>query len=311
LPDAAKVEKQEGRKWLSVFRGYLLLPRMKIFTTIKEIQNELQQLRNEKKQVGFVPTMGALHEGHLQLIRQCVSENTITVCSIFVNPTQFNNPDDLAKYPRTEKLDAKMLEENKCDIVFIPSVDEMYPDPDTSELPGINFGFMETVMEGVFRPGHFKGVATVVKKLFDIVQPDLAYFGEKDFQQLAIIRNLARQLKLNVKIIGCETVREKDGLAMSSRNIHLTKEERANVSVIYKSLLKAKDSYRENFSLDEIKKNAVGEIEKTNLYKVQYFEIVNAETLEPIVKRIHGMAAQACIAVLTSKTRLIDNIALN
>ncbi|HKR03079.1 MAG TPA: pantoate--beta-alanine ligase [Bacteroidia bacterium] len=281
---------------------------MKIFTTIKEIQNELQQHSNEKKQIGFVPTMGALHEGHLQLIRQAVSENAITVCSIFVNPTQFNNPDDLAKYPRTETTDSGMLEENKCDIVFIPSVDEMYPE---KNLLDINFGSMETVMEGVFRPGHFKGVATVVKKLFDIVQPDIAYFGKKDFQQLAIIRNLVRQLKLKVKITGCETVREKDGLAMSSRNIHLTTEERANAPVIYKSLLKAKDSYRKNFSLNEIKKNAVGEIEKTNLYKVQYFEIVNAETLELIDKTIHGIAAQACIAVLTSKTRLIDNIALN
>jgi pantoate--beta-alanine ligase len=281
---------------------------MKIFTTIKEIQKELQQHRNEKKQVGFVPTMGALHEGHLQLIRQSVSENAITVCSIFVNPTQFNNPDDLAKYPRTETTDLAMLEKNKCDIVFIPSVAEMYRD---KNLLDINFGFMETVMEGAFRPGHFKGVATIVKKLFDIVQPDVAYFGEKDFQQLAIIRNMVKQLNLSVKIIGCKTVREKDGLAMSSRNIHLTDDERKNASIIFKSLLAAKDCYLKNILLSEIKKNVKNQIEKTNLFSVQYFEIVNAETLETINEVTDKISVQACIAVLTSKTRLIDNIAFN
>ncbi|MEP7169025.1 MAG: pantoate--beta-alanine ligase [Bacteroidota bacterium] len=279
---------------------------MKIFKTIEEIQNELRKVRNEKSAIGFVPTMGALHEGHLQLIRQSVNENAITVCSIFVNPTQFNNPDDLEKYPRTVETDVKMLEANKCDIVFIPSVDEMYPD---KNLLDINFGSMETIMEGAFRPGHFKGVATVVKKLFDIVQPDVAYFGEKDFQQLAIIRSLVKKLKMAAKIIGCKTVREKDGLAMSSRNIHLTKVEREKASIIYKSLLTAKDSYQQNFSLDEIKKNVKGEIEKINLFKVQYFEIVNAETLEPISEIKNMFSVQACIAVLTSKTRLIDNIA--
>jgi pantoate--beta-alanine ligase len=284
------------------------LPRMKIFTTIKEIQNELKQHRNGKKQIGFVPTMGALHEGHLQLIRQCVSENAITVCSIFVNPTQFNNPDDLAKYPRTEVKDSKMLEENRCDIVFIPSVDEMYRD---KNLHDINFGFMETVMEGAFRPGHFKGVATVVKKLFDIVQPDVAYFGEKDFQQLAIIRNMVKQLNLSVKIIGCETVRDKDGLAMSSRNIHLTDDERKNASIIFKSLLAARDCYLKNILLHEIKNNVNNQIRKTNLFSVQYFEIVNAETLETINEVTDKISVRACIAVLTSKTRLLDNIAFN
>jgi pantoate--beta-alanine ligase len=169
---------------------------MKVFTTIKEIQSELVQLRHENKTVGFVPTMGALHEGHLQLIRQSVTENAITITSIFVNPTQFSNPDDLAKYPRTVESDVKMLKENNCDILFIPSVSEMYPDPEASGLLEINFGAMETLMEGEFRPGHFKGVATIVKKLFDIVTPDVAYFGEKDFQQLAIIKNLANQFNL-------------------------------------------------------------------------------------------------------------------
>lgn len=281
---------------------------MKIFTTKREIQSELQKHRDEKKQIGFVPTMGALHEGHLELIRQSVNENSITVCSIFVNPTQFNNPDDLAKYPRTEESDSRMLEKNKCDIVFIPSVDEMYPDKNLLE---INFGPMETVMEGAFRPGHFKGVATVVKKLFDTVQPDVAYFGKKDFQQLAIIRSLVKKLSLSVKITGCETVREKDGLAMSSRNIHLSEKERKNASVIYKSLLAAKDSYEKDIPLNEIKKSLSAEIEKTNLFKVQYFEIVNAETLEAIKKTMHDIPVQACIAVLTSKTRLIDNIAFH
>ncbi|MEO5570058.1 MAG: pantoate--beta-alanine ligase [Bacteroidia bacterium] len=281
---------------------------MKIFTTIKEIQSELQQLHIAKNTVGFVPTMGALHEGHLELIRRSVRENSITVSSIFVNPTQFNNSDDLAKYPRTEKIDSGMLEKNNCDIVFIPSVDEMYPSKDLLE---INFGVMETVMEGAFRPGHFKGVATVVKKLFDIVQPDIAYFGEKDFQQLTIIRSLVKQLNLKIKITGCKTVREKDGLAMSSRNIHLTEGERKNASVIHQALLAAKDSYLKNIALSEIKKNVSDEIEKTNLFRVQYFEIVNGETLEPIEKTSYSISAQACIAILTSKTRLIDNIAFN
>jgi pantoate--beta-alanine ligase len=280
---------------------------MKIFLTIKEIQNELQQHRKEGKQIGFVPTMGALHEGHLQLTRQSVNENAITVCSIFVNPTQFNNPVDLAKYPRTEETDIRMLEENNCSIVFIPSVDEMYPEKTLLE---INFGCMETVMEGAFRPGHFKGVATVVKKLFDIVQPDVAYFGEKDFQQLAIIRNLVKQLNLKIKITGCRTVREKDGLAMSSRNIHLTEEERASAPVIYQSLLSAKADHQKGLSLETIKKKVINEIEKTKLFKVQYFEIVNAETLEPARQPADRNSVQACIAVLTSKTRLIDNIAL-
>lgn len=279
---------------------------MKIFATIQEIQNELQKHRNGKKQTGFVPTMGALHEGHLELIRQSVRENSVTVCSIFVNPAQFNNPDDLAKYPRTEERDSEMLRKNNCDIVFIPSVKEMYPDQKLLEL---NFGLMETVMEGAFRPGHFKGVATVVKKLFDIVQPDTAYFGQKDFQQLAIIRSLVEQLDLKVKITGCATVREKDGLAMSSRNIHLTRDEREHAPVIYKSLLKAKELFQKNRSLDEIKKTVTKKIEGTKFFKVQYFEIVNAGTLEPIVQ-ITGNQVQACIAVLSSRTRLIDNIAL-
>jgi len=281
---------------------------MKIFTTIQEIQNELQQYHNSNTSVGFVPTMGALHEGHLELVRRSVKENSITVSSIFVNPTQFNNPDDLAKYPRTEITDSNMLEENKCDIVFIPSVDEMYHD---KNLLDINFGFMETVMEGAFRPGHFKGVATVVKKLFDIVQPDVAYFGEKDFQQLAIIRSLVKQLNLKVKITGCATVREKDGLAMSSRNIHLSENERKSASVIFSSLSNAKMMYENNISLNEIKKYVSHETERSKLFKVQYFEIVNAETLQPIDNSNHEITVQACIAVLTSKTRLIDNITFN
>lgn len=281
---------------------------MKKCHTVIELQNELKQFHKENSSVGFVPTMGALHEGHISLIKRSVKENTATVCSIFVNPTQFNNSDDLAKYPRTEYSDIKMLEENKCSIVFIPSVKEIYPD---KKMLDIDFGLLETCMEGIYRPGHFKGVATVVKKLFDIVQPDTAYFGEKDFQQLAIIRNMVQQLKIKIKIEGCPTVREHDGLAMSSRNIHLTSEERMLAPVIYHSLRSAKEEFRKKIPINEIKNHVGEKIEKSNVFKLQYFEVVNAETLQAVNDNKKNIPVQACIAVLALQTRLIDNIALH
>lgn len=280
---------------------------MKILSTINELNNTLLPFREKNLSVGFVPTMGALHNGHIELIKQSVKENLVTVASIFVNPTQFNNPIDLENYPRTEKEDIILLNKNKCDFIFIPTVDGMYPE---KELLDINFGLMETVMEGAFRPGHFKGVATVVKKLFDIVQPHVAYFGKKDFQQLAIIRNMVSQLNLKIKIVGCETVREKDGLAMSSRNIHLTASERENASVIYQSLLSAKKEYAAELVLEKIKNHVKEKIEESGLFKVEYFEIVNATTLQPLESVFKNILVQSCIAVLTSKTRLIDNIEL-
>jgi pantoate--beta-alanine ligase len=281
---------------------------LKIFKTIKELQTELQLFRKTGASIGFVPTMGALHEGHIALIKRSVLENPVTVCSIFVNPTQFNNAEDLEKYPRTVDADIEMLEKNNCTVVFIPSVVEIYPEKKILE---INFGMLETTMEGAYRPGHFKGVATVVNTLFQIVEPDVAYFGEKDFQQLAVVRHLVKQFQLSVKIAGCETVREKDGLAMSSRNIHLTPEERKQVAVIYQSLLSAKEDYQKKISVHEIKNGVVQKIESANLFKVQYFEIVNAETLQPIVESIFDISIRACIAVLTSRTRLIDNLSLD
>jgi pantoate--beta-alanine ligase len=186
------------------------------------------------KSIGFVPTMGALHPGHRSLIERARVENEVVVCSIFVNPTQFNDPKDLVNYPRTPELDYAILEEAGCDIVFSPSVEEMYPD---DHLLDLNFGDLETVMEGHFRPGHFKGVATVVSRLFSITTPTRAYFGEKDFQQLAVIREMNRRLKTGIEIVSCATLREADGLAMSSRNIHLNYEERNHASIIYKALL--------------------------------------------------------------------------
>lgn len=281
---------------------------LKIFKTIKELQTELKFLRETGGSIGFVPTMGALHEGHIALIKRSVKENPITVCSIFVNPTQFNNPEDLEKYPRTLDADIKMLEENKCSLVFIPSVEEIYPE---NKLLEINFGSLETTMEGAYRPGHFRGVATVVNTLFKIVQPDVAYFGEKDFQQLAIVRNMVKQFQPSVKITGCETVREKDGLAMSSRNIHLTSGERKDASVIYRSLEFAKEEYQKKVPVADIKHHVVKKIENSHFFKVQYFEIVNAETLQPVGHNTFDVSIRACIAVLTSKTRLIDNISLH
>lgn len=281
---------------------------MNIFRAIKDLQKELDSFRKKKSSIGFVPTMGALHTGHIELIKRSESENVVTVCSLFVNPTQFNNKTDLQNYPRTETADLDLLRKNKCNIVFIPSVDEMYP---TDELLKIDFGSLATIMEGAYRPGHFLGMATVVKKLFDITMPDTAYFGEKDFQQLAIIRNMVKQLDIKVSITGCATVREVDGLALSSRNIHLTKDERKNACVIYQSLVDAQNDYKNELTIEQIKNQVIKKIEHGGLFTVQYFEIVNAETLQPIDSISFSKPIQACIAVLTSKTRLIDNIALN
>lgn len=278
---------------------------MIICRTISELRKELVKAGN--KSIGFVPTMGALHMGHTALVDRCVKENDISVCSIFVNPTQFNNTEDLKKYPRSEKEDCLLLEKHRCDITFIPGVEEIYTD---KRLLDINLGPLENVMEGKFRPGHFRGVVTVVDKLFRIVKPDNAYFGEKDFQQLAIIRFMVKTLRLPVKIIGCETVRENDGLAMSSRNIHLTPEERIAVPVIYKALIFVKKNFHENSS-KELRQDAVKLIEATKILKVEYFEIASTETLQPAEIISNEIKYRACTAVITSKTRLIDNIELH
>ncbi|MFH2141646.1 MAG: pantoate--beta-alanine ligase, partial [Bacteroidota bacterium] len=206
---------------------------MKICTTIDEIICLLKDYRTKNIKTGMVPTMGALHAGHISLVEKSVSENDITIVSIFVNPIQFNNPKDLKNYPRTLEKDLEMLDKTKCDIIFSPNAKEMYPEKDNIQF---NFGDLGSVMEGKFRPGHFNGVAIIVKKLFDIVKPDSAYFGKKDFQQLAIIKALVKEIKSPVRIVSCKTIREDDGLAMSSRNTLLSQEQRKKAPMIYKIL---------------------------------------------------------------------------
>jgi pantoate--beta-alanine ligase len=257
--------------------------------------------------IGFVPTMGALHEGHITLVNKARTENSLVIVSIFVNPTQFHNPNDLINYPRTPEKDHEMLGFTGCDLLFEPSVEEVYPGKSVSV--DIDFGDLERVMEGKYRPGHFKGVATVVTRLFEIVQPDRAYFGEKDFQQLAIIRELNNQLRLGIKIIGCPTLREPDGLAMSSRNVHLDATERAAAPVIYRALCLAVNTIAVT-GPDKTRDAAIGMIEQFPGFKVEYLEFVDSATLQPISVYDSSRNQRACIAVRTKSTRLIDNVAL-
>ena len=274
--------------------------------TITETQIAIQKQISEGKTIGFVPTMGALHAGHITLIRRAAAENDFVVVSIFVNPIQFNNPDDLAKYPRNLEADKQQLEGTGCNLVFAPTADEMYPDPDLTEF---DFGQLDKVMEGKFRPGHFKGVAIVVKRLFEIVTPHKAYFGEKDFQQLAIIKMMVSMLQMPVEIVPCPIVREADGLAMSSRNARLTPEERAEAPVIHKALLAVKENYSW-FIPDGIKQLVTGEIQENHYFRVEYVGVVNAETLLPFEDWQDVEHAVVCVAAYIGKVRLIDNIVL-
>jgi len=280
---------------------------MKLYTTISELQEAPNKEREKGFKIGFVPTMGALHKGHLSLVQHAGEMADIVVVSIFVNPTQFNDTVDLANYPRTLADDLEKLSTQHCDYVFFPSVEEIYPVTDTRRF---EFGNLETVMEGKFRPGHFNGVAQVVSKLFDIVQPDKAFFGLKDFQQLAIIKNLVIQLKLDIEIVPCEIVRESDGLAMSSRNKLLLPEYRACVPVIYQTLMKARELAFVK-SVAEVKDFVFDAINAIALLKVEYFEIVDDRTLIPVPDWSDIGIKVGCIAVQAGKVRLIDNLIFN
>lgn len=275
------------------------------FSTVSDLQTALNADRLAGKKIGFVPTMGALHEGHLSLIKSAAAENDIVVCSIFVNPTQFNSAVDLEKYPRMPDADIHLLKKAGCDYAFLPSVDEIYPNGKI--LLDIHFGDLEKVMEGEFRPGHFKGMATVVNRLFEIVTPDNAYFGKKDFQQLAIVKNMVKQLGLSVNVIGCETLREEDGLAMSSRNMLLTVAQRKAAPMIYKAMRTAQE-FIPFHSVEAVKELVIRYIQQSSLLKVEYFEIVNPDTLQPIQNWSECKEVQGCIAVLTEGPRLIDNV---
>lgn len=277
---------------------------MELYTTITSLNNALKPERLKGLKIGFVPTMGALHEGHLSLVVKAGSLCDIVVVSIFVNPTQFNDKKDLVNYPRTLESDLKLLSTVRCEYVFSPSVEEIYPVPDTRKF---EFGALETVMEGAFRPGHFNGVAQVVSRLFEIVQPEIAFFGRKDFQQLAVIKDLVRQLNFPIEIIPCDIVRENDGLAMSSRNKLLSSEHRSCAPLIYQVLVEAKKISRDK-TVEEVKEYVVSKINANQLFKVEYFEIVDDTTLMPIESWSQSGTKVGCIAVYAGKVRLIDNI---
>jgi len=274
------------------------------FDTVSALRHYLNSVRSEKT-IGFVPTMGALHEGHVTLIDTARSENDVVVSSIFVNPTQFNNPDDLARYPRTLEDDCQKLAAAGCDVVFTPSVAEMYPEPTTLKL---NFGELETVMEGAFRPGHFNGVGTVVAKLFNMVQPDKAYFGQKDLQQVAVIRRLVRDLSFGLELVRCPTVRESDGLAMSSRNRNLTDTEREQATTLFKALTLAHDLLMEGHSTTQAKAAVTGYFTGNPHFRLEYVEIVNADTLQLAAEVLAPGQTAICLAAHLGNVRLIDNL---
>jgi len=274
--------------------------------TKNELQKQLSALRS-KGSVGFVPTMGALHQGHVSLVEQAVKENAVVVVSIFVNPTQFNDPNDLKRYPRNLEADLKLLGKTGCDLVFSPGAGEIYPEPDTRKF---NFGNLEQVMEGKHRPGHFNGVAQVVSRLFEMVNPDKAYFGLKDFQQLAVIKKLVKIMNMPVEILPCPIVREKSGLAMSSRNELLSAEERQNAALIYQTLTEIQ-KLKTLKSVQQLKNHVIETINKNPILNVEYFEIVDDENLMSVENWEEKGVKVGCIAVQCGKIRLIDNIVLN
>jgi len=279
---------------------------MKVFTKIADLQNALFDDRKQGRSIGLVPTMGALHEGHASLVRRSVAENDITVVSVFVNPTQFNDQNDLKNYPRDLDADCRLLEGCHADYVLAPSVDEMYPTPDTRrfEYPPVS-----TVMEGAHRPGHFNGVCQVVSRLFYIVRPDRAYFGEKDWQQIAVVKAMVRHLGLGVKIVECPIVREADGLAKSSRNTLLTPDERAIAPAIYKALSESTE-YAKTHTLKETHDHVVDQINSVEGLRVEYFAIVDGNTLQDIESWEASPYVVGCITVYCGHTpiRLIDHI---
>ncbi len=276
---------------------------MEVVTRRIKLQQKVNGWRSNGLTIGFVPTMGALHKGHLSLVKEAKKQSDVVVVSIFVNPTQFNNPDDLKSYPSDMDRDLKMLK-GMCELIFAPIVKEIYPKEDKRQF---DFGTLDKVMEGNFRPGHFNGVAQVVSRLFEFVKPDKAFFGEKDFQQLVIIRQLVKDLKMPVDVVGCPIIRESDGLAMSSRNQLLTPEMRKKTPIIAKTLY---DSF--NFAprktVQETKEMVVTLINSTNTLEVEYFEIIDGNTLQAVDKWDDSDYIVGCIAVFAGKVRLIDNV---
>ncbi|MFC2296824.1 MAG: pantoate--beta-alanine ligase [Prevotella sp.] len=279
---------------------------MKVFNKIVDLQNALFLARKQGKKIGLVPTMGALHEGHASLITKSIGENDITVVSVFLNPTQFNDQSDFDRYPRTLEADSRLVEACGADYIFAPSVKDIYPSPDARHF---EFPPVTTVMEGARRPGHFNGVCQVVSRLFYIVRPDSAYFGEKDWQQIAVVKQLAKYINSNVRIVECPIIRDPDGLAKSSRNSLLTKEERAIAPAIYQ-ILRESVGYAETHSLKETRNMVVERINAIPELEVEYFEIVDGDSLLPVENWERSEYIVGCITVYCGKTpiRLIDHI---
>ena len=278
---------------------------MKVVKKISDLKALVKGYKNENKTVGLVPTMGALHAGHKSLVDRARKENDILVVSVFVNPTQFNNKQDLVTYPRTEEQDCALLEAAGCDIVFMPSVEEVYPEPDNRQF---DLGAVAEVMEGAHRPGHFNGVAQIVSKLFAFVEPDRAYFGEKDFQQIAVIRRMVELEGFKLKIVACPIKREDDGLALSSRNVRLTPEQRQLAPNIYR-ILKESVTFASSHAVAETEKFVVDSLNALPQMEVEYYSIVDALTMQPVTDWNTSKAITGCITVYCGEVRLIDNIA--
>ena len=279
---------------------------MNVFTSKTELAEFLEQERIKDKNIGFVPTMGALHQGHLSLIQESKKRTSLTVCSIYVNPTQFNVKSDLENYPRNTEKDIELLASENCDVCFLPNTNDVYPNG-VSKLLKINLGGLDKRMEGEHRPGHFDGVVTVVNNLFEIINPDIAFFGEKDFQQLAVIRKMTQVLNMSVEIIGCPIIREPDGLAMSSRNERLTDQEWLAAPFIQSTLLEAKEL---NGTIQEKIDLVIKQFENHALFNLDYFDIASEKTLKTCLEEPSTLQ-RAFIAAFIGKVRLIDNIALN
>jgi pantoate--beta-alanine ligase len=281
---------------------------MRIIRLKAELQTEIESIKSAGKTIGFVPTMGALHDGHKALVVQSVAENDVCIVSIFVNPTQFNNPTDLEKYPRNLKKDAEMLERAGCKLIFAPEPTEIYDNNELNSRFTFDFSGLDTVMEGKFRPGHFNGVVQIVSKLFQLVQPDKAYFGEKDFQQLAIIHHMVKTMNFSLKIVDCPIIREPSGLAMSSRNERLTVAQRKKAVEISKVLFESRN-FATQLSPIELTGWVIEKINAVEGLTVEYYEIVNSSTLQTL--NSWSEPAVGCIAVFCGEVRLIDNIRYN
>lgn len=277
---------------------------MDVIETSEQLTSAVTRLKLEGKTIGFVPTMGSLHPGHLSLVEEAHKNTDVVAVSIFVNPNQFNNPDDLKNYPRDLDKDIKLLKATDCELLFVPSVKDIYPEEDNRIF---DFGQVDKVMEGRFRPGHFNGVAQVVSRLFEIVKPDKAFFGLKDFQQIAVIKQMVKQLDLGVEIVACPIVRESDGLAMSSRNLLLQPGDRKKAPIIAQTLFDS-CNFAQNHSVEETQNFVIDAINGEKSFKIEYFEIVDGETLQSVENWKDNRYIIGCIAVFAGEVRLIDNV---